>query len=56
MRDYVSVYLKMALEDLSDDEIQTLIGLIMKIVRSLQNKMSQQAIVEAETIRSISIE
>jgi DNA-binding MarR family transcriptional regulator len=56
MRDYVSVYLKMALEDLSGDEIQTLISIIMKIVRSLQNKMSQQAIVEAETIRSISIE
>lgn len=56
LKEYVSGYLKIALEDLSGDEIQTLISIIMKIVHSLQNKLSASEPVESAPVRQISIE
>lgn len=53
----VSSYLKMALEDLSQEEIQFLADIAIKIIHSLQKKISTEPASSAETkIRKIDIQ
>lgn len=56
VKELVSGYLKMALEALDEEEIQTLIDIIFKVVRSFQSKMDAEQKTVSSEIRKISIE
>lgn len=56
LKELISGYLKMAMEALSEEEIQTLVDIIIKIVRSLQGRMNTEPKPADKEIRKISIE
>lgn len=43
LKEFVSRYLKMAFDELTDEEIQSLIDIVLKIMRGLQRKMDADA-------------
>ena len=57
LKEHITKYLKMVLEELSDEEIQLMVGIIYKIIHVLQNKFSAEASLKPDdNIRSIIIE
>jgi len=58
LKEFVSRYLKMALEELTEEEVQSLIDIVLKIMRGLQRKTDKDASAKpAESeIRKIPIE
>jgi DNA-binding MarR family transcriptional regulator len=55
-RELISGYLKMALEELSAEEVETLIGIVMKIIRGLRNRTDAGQTPVERPVRNIAIE
>ena len=55
-KELISGYLKLALEALSQEEIETLVGTVMKIIRGLQSKLGAGQAPEDQPVRRIDIE
>lgn len=55
-KEYISRYLKIILEELTEEEIHTMIEIVLKIARILQTKLSGEAPVQSDEIKNIAIE
>jgi DNA-binding MarR family transcriptional regulator len=56
LKELVTGYLRIALEELSEDEVQTMIGIILKVVQSFRSRLRTEQLPEANKIKNIAIE